>query len=178
MKNKIFKYGIPSGLVICTLGSILIRLGYLSEDYDYLFKNIYKLTLLVAILFLFYESSFLTEKFNVFIITVGIVFLSLLGINLLVEFEVIKISSVDSYSSLAFLIIVGVYTYHFLRKKTKTLLDFLKVTFVVLSVFCLILNSNGLIPDSYKYLTHGIFWIIILAMLFKKKARRLTKPMN
>lgn len=175
MKNKIFTYGIPSGLVICTLGFIFIQLGYLSEDYDHFFKNIYILTLLVGVLFLFYESSFLTEKFNLFLKTVGIIFLSLLGLNLLNEFAVIKISSVDSYSSLAFIIVVGVYTYHFLRKKNKTLLDFLKVTFVVLSVLSLILNSNGLIPDSYKYLTNGIFWIIILTMLFKYTSNRIQE---
>ncbi len=172
MKNNIFTYGIPSGLVICTLGFIFIQLQYLSEHYYLFLKNIYKLTLLVGILFLFYESSFLTKKFNLFLKTVGIIFLSLLGINLLNELTIITTSSANSYSSLAFLILVGVYSYHFLKKKNKTQLDFLKVTFIVLSVLGLILNSNGLIPNSYKYATHGIFWIILLVMLQKNVSLR------
>lgn len=175
MKNKMFAYGIPTGLIICTVGFVLIQLNYLTEDSSYFLKNIYKLTFLLGILFLFYESSFVTEKFNLLLKTVSIFLLLLFGLNLMYEFGVLEMKSIDFFSSFVLLAVVGLYSYYFLKKKSKTLQDILKVTFVILSVLALILNSKGLIPNSYKYLTNGLFWVVILGMLFKGSSNILHK---
>ncbi|EGV42584.1 hypothetical protein BZARG_1839 [Bizionia argentinensis JUB59] len=167
MKDKIFKYTIPTMLIISLIGYVLIKTNNLDEKQTNLFEIIYKITLIIGLIFILYKSTFIKEKFNLILKTFGILFLIVLGMNLLTEFELIEINVLKYAPYFLIVSLLTVYLYYFMKKTNKTQLDYLKVAFISTLMIGTLVNSMNLVSDILKYATSTILWLTILVMLFK-----------
>jgi hypothetical protein len=166
MRDKIFNYGIAIGLIVSMLGFIFLKCDLLSGNYSQLIYNLYKITASIAILFILTKSTFVKENFNLILKAVGFVFLVMLIINLLKEFDVYEIDAIRTISYLVLGSLLVMYTHHFLKKKKKEQLDYLKIGFVTLLFVGGFLNLFDLRPSALKYMSAGFFWVVVIGMLY------------
>ena len=166
MKNKLFNYGIPVGLTSSMIGFILLKADLLTADQSNFIYTLYKLTLLLTVIFILTKSSFLKEKFNQIAKVVGVIVVLIFGMYLLQEFNIYKINSIEIVSYILFCSLYSMYLSYFLKKTDKTRLDILKLgllSFAFIGGFLDILNFD---PNHLNYITGGLFWIVVIGMLF------------
>jgi hypothetical protein len=177
MNYKLFNYGITIGLIISTIGFIFLKTDLLTENQMNILQVIYKITLAVSIIFILTKSLFIKEKFNQILKVVGFIFLLILAMNLLKEFNIYEIESIRIISYILFCSLLVMYASHFVKKENKKQLDYLKLGFVTLLFVGGFLNLFNLLPNNLKYVSGGLFWIVVIAMLYinNEKENRIKK---
>ena len=166
MNNKIFKYGITIGLIISISGLVFLKTDLLTENQTNIVNIIYKITLILSTIFILTKSLFIKEKFNQILKVVGIIFLLILSMNLLKEFSNYEIESIRIISYILFCSLLVMYISHFMKKEDKKQLDYLKLAFVILLFVGGFLNVMNVLPINLKYLSGGLFWIVVIGMLY------------
>ena len=166
MKDKLFKYGITIGLTSSLIGFIFLKTDLLTENYSNLIHNFYKLTFIISLIFLLTKSSFIEEKFNQILKVVGFIFLVILGINLLKEFNIYDIEPILTIGYILFSSLLIMYTYHFLKNKNKKQLDYLKLGLITILFVDGFLNLLNLLPNNLNYISGGLFWVVVLGMIY------------
>ena len=165
MKDKIFKYGIPTGLIISFIGFILLKTDLIDSKSYSPFHNIYRMTLFLSVIFIFISSAFIKQKFNKFLKIIGIPFFIILGINLLKEFNIYEVKGIKIISLVTIVSLLILYLFHFYKKPNKNTLEILKLGFVFFAVIGAFLKFFEIVPENFKYITGGLFWITISEMI-------------
>ena len=158
-------YGTAIGIVICFFGFLLINTISTSEEFGIFYDNFYKLTLVFSGLFILTISEFINRKFNKIIKIIGLIFLSIIGLNIISELNIYEFKDLSGIILLLFSSLYFFYLKFFTQKKEKTLLSYLKIIFLT---FLFINGFLNFIDSSFMFLefiTKIIFWIIILAHL-------------
>ena len=174
MKYKLYKYGIIIGLSVSVIGFIFLKTDLLTENYINTIHNIYRLTLIISIIFILSKSIFIKERFNHILKALVLIFLLIFGMNLLNEFNIYEIKSIRIISYILFCSLLVIYTYHFIKKKNKNQLDFFKLGFIILCFIGGFLNLFNILPNNLKYIAEGIFWSVVLGMLYQKHKRKMN----
>lgn len=172
MKNKLFYYGIPVGLIISIIGFILLEINLLPNNQSNFIYDIHRLTLFLTIIFILTKSSFLKEKFSQIFKIVGVIVVLIFGMYLLQEFNIYQIAYIEIISYIMFCSLFPLYLSHFLKKRNKKHLDFLKLgllTFAFIGGFFEILN---IVPNNLNYITGGLFWIVVIGMLLYNSGKK------
>lgn len=175
MKDKLYNYGITIGLSISLIGFIFLKTDLLAEKYINIIQTIYRLTLIISIIFILTKSLFLKEKFIQILKILVFIFLLIFGINLLGEFNIYEIKSTQTVSFIMFCSLLVVYTSHFIKRKNKNQLNFLKLGFIILLFTGGLLNLFNFLPNNFKYIVGVFFWIIVIGMLYYKKEIGINK---
>jgi hypothetical protein len=166
MNYKMFNYVITIGLIISVIGFIFLKTNLLPENQTNIVHIIYKITLTFSIIFILTKSLFIKEKINQILKVIGIIFLLILSMNLLKEFSIYEIESIRIISYILFCSLLVMYISHFMKKENKKQLDYLKIGFVILLFVGGFLNVINVLPINLKYISGGLFWIVVIGMLY------------
>jgi hypothetical protein len=178
MKDKIFKYGIPLGLIISCIGFILLKTDLIDLKVYGPFYNIYQLTLFISVIFVFINSTFINQKFNQFLKIIGTTFFVILGLNLLKEFNVYEVKGIEIISSITIVSLLVLYFFHFYRKPNRNTLDILKLGFVLFAVMGAFFKIFEITPENFKYFTGGLFWFSISGMILFNYSDRIKERIS
>lgn len=102
LKDKYFRYGITFGLIISAVGYVCLKTNLIPENYSYHIRNIYRLTLIASVVFILLKSLFINQYFDQILKILGVIFLAILGMNLLKEFNIYNIEYIKPISYIMF----------------------------------------------------------------------------
>ena len=165
MINRILKYGTAVGIIISSLGYFLITTCSMSDNFNSVYDDIYKLTLIFSCLFILTVSEFINSKFNSLLKVIGLILLVIFGLNLISE---LNIYTFDHIEIIAFILCISLYFMYmkfFFKKTDKNKLDFLKMFFLTLVLASGFLDQFSQKFVAIEFLAKITFWIIILAHL-------------
>ena len=165
MKNKIFKYGIPTGLIISFIGFILLKVNLIEFEVYSQFSNIYRLTTFFSVIFVCINSTFIKNQLKQLLKIIGTSFAVILIINILKEFNIYDIQAIEIVGSITITGLLILYLSHFYKKSNRNSLDIIKLGLVFFAVIGVFLKFLEIAPANYKYLTAGLFWITISGMI-------------
>jgi hypothetical protein len=165
MLNKILMYGTAIGIVLSFIGYLIINTISTSEGFGLFYDNLYKLTLVFSGLFILTISEFISRKFNKIIRIIGLIFLAIIGLNIISELNIYKFNDLGGIIYLLFSSLYFFYLKFFVQKQVKTKLSYLKIIFLTLLFINGFLNHIDSSIMLIELTTKIIFWIIILAQL-------------
>jgi hypothetical protein len=171
--KKLYLFGIPSGLAISLIGSLLLNTNLIASEYSSIFKFIYACTGALGLLFIFNKSTFINQKFSLVSKSIGLVFLIVLSINLLREFNVVKIESIEIIIYVLITSLYVLYLNFFLKKVSKITLDYLKICLLSSLVIVGFLNLINLAPNYIKHFTSVCFWSVVILMVLSENRKAL-----
>ena len=158
-------YGTAIGIVLCFFGFLLINTISTSEEFRLFYDKFYKLTLVFSGLFILTISEFINQKFNKIIKIIGLIFLAIIGLNVISELNIYEFEDLSGIIFLLFYSLYFFYLKFFMQKKEKTTLSYLKIiflTFLFINGFLNYIDSSFMLLE---FITKIIFWIIVLAHL-------------
>jgi hypothetical protein len=169
--QKLFLFGIPFGLALSLVGLVVLNTNLVAEEYRSIFKSIYASTCAFGFLFIFTKSTFINLKFNLVYKKIGVIFFIILTINLLREFDVVKIESLKITSYLLISSLYVLYLNFFLKKIAKVALDYVKIGLLSIIFLVGFFSLLDLAPNFIKHVTSACFWSVIILMVLTKNRK-------
>ena len=165
MKNKIFLYGIPFGLIPSLIGFLLIKTEIISQNLIVVFIKIYEIATIMAVVVIIIKSSFLKINLKLIFKILLLLIVVALIFNVLKEFKIIDFQFIGLVVYLLFGSLIGFYIFYFIKKEKKNMLDLIKVIFVTLIYVGGFLDVLNITLIINKFISNGLFWIIVISVL-------------
>lgn len=165
MVNKFVKYATVAGLIISFISFILVKSNLVTDSFESVYDKIYKISVVVSILFVLTISKFINEKFNLVYKTLGAIFLVIVGMNFLNELNIYKIENIQMFILILFSIPVIMYLNFFRNKLNKNYLDYLKISFISIVFIGGFLKIKGVDYFLFDSINQVLFWSIIIGCL-------------